>query len=305
MAKLDRTGLEGFVPAIVTPFDERGAILTDAFEAMVERLISIGASGICVAGDNGESWALDLAERVALTRLAVKVARGRVPVITGTSAPSAARVTEYARAAEDAGAAAILLMPQTYVLKATREELLRRFEAVGKASGLPIVLYNSPRRAGIELSVTDIEAILSVAPVIGIKESSRDFFHHTHLIHRLKERIAIMVGPSHFIMPGIALGAHGFVATSPELLGARAGGICDLARAAPSAEAARTHYELSVLYQTLMSTGTWPSALKAALNLLGLNAGVPREPVLPLAGDDLEKLRQTMASLGLPVSPAR
>ena len=286
-AALTRHTLKGFVPAIVTPFDENGEIVEAAFGDLAEWLIAIGAEAICVAGDNGESWNLDVAERSRLTRLAVDRAAGRIPIITGVSAPSATQTIRYAKAVIEAGATGLLVLPQPYVLKASRDELLRRFEALARAVVAPIVAYNSPRRSGIDLTLDDLDAVMNVAPIVGIKEASRDFFHHTHLIERFRDRLAIMVGPCHFIVPGLALGAHGYIASGPELLGAMASRIPDLARAAPGPELARVHNQLTALYEMMMGTGTWPSALKAALNLLGQPAGVPREPVMPLGGADL------------------
>ena len=291
--------LHGVLPAVVTPFTAAGEIMEDAFREVVDRQIRIGASGICVAGDNGESWTLDVTERARLTRLAVDAAAGRVPVIMGASAPGSAQTIKYAQAAKDAGAAGVLVMPQPYVLKASRAELTRRFAALAAAVDIPIVAYNSPRRSGIELTVDDIGALLDTAPIVGIKESHRDFFHHTHLLHRYGERMAVMTGPSHFIVPCIGLGARGFIATGPELLGAEAGRIVEIARQAPGAAQKALHYRLTVLYQMLMGTGTWPAALKASLTVLGWPAGVPRDPVMALEGADLEKVRRTLGELGL------
>ena len=299
MTILDRHTLSGFVPAVVTPFDTNGAIVEADFRTMVDRLIGFGATAICVAGDNGESWTLSPDERRRLTEVAVDVSAGRAPIITGVSAPTAQASIAYAKAALAGGAAALLAMPQTYVLKATRPELLARFSTLADAVALPIVAYNSPRRAGIELGLADLDAIMEVAPIIGIKESHRDFFHLTHLIEQFADRLAIMVGPSHYILPGIALGAAGFIATGPELLGVRAGQIVDIARGAPDKDYADLHFVLTRLYEMLMGTGTWPSSFKAALNLQGLPAGIPREPVLPLAGADLERVRQTLVELDL------
>ncbi len=107
--------------------------MEDAFTAIVGWLIDCGAEGICVAGDNGESWTLDAGERGRLTELAVKRAAGRVPIITGATAPDSTQTIKFGRAAMEAGASGLLVMPQTYVLKASRPELLRRFEALGKA----------------------------------------------------------------------------------------------------------------------------------------------------------------------------
>ncbi|CAH1653710.1 MULTISPECIES: dihydrodipicolinate synthase family protein [unclassified Chelatococcus] len=292
--KVTRETLHGAIPAVVTPFAENGEIMKDAFVQLVDWLIAQGANGICVAGDNGESWTLSAEERALLTRLAVETSRGRVPVMCGATAASAGGSVAYAQAARDAGADGLLLMPQTYVLKASRDELLRRFEAVAKAVDLPIVAYNSPRRTSIDLSLDDLDALLGVAPIVGLKESNRDFFHHTHLIERFRERIAVLIGPCHYILPGVALGAQGFIATGPELLGERNRMIMDVARRAPDENYRKLHVHLTTIYQALMGTGTWPAAFKAALNLLGQPAGVPRDPVMPLGGAELERLRQTM-----------
>lgn len=245
------------------------------------------------------SWALDRDERARLTRIAVDRSAGRVPVMMGCTAPGSKQTIQYAQAARDAGAAGILVMPQTYVMKATREELLRRFDLLGKAVEMPIVLYNSPRRAVIELSIDDVEAIAGVAPVVGIKESNRDIGHLTRLLRRMGDRIAVMVGPAYYILAGSALGASGFIATGPELLGRTAGHLMEIGRKAPDAAYVDAHHKLTIVYETLMALGTWPSSLKAALNLQGLPAGVPRDPLLPLAGPALDKLRATLDELGL------
>ncbi|GGE50390.1 4-hydroxy-tetrahydrodipicolinate synthase [Agaricicola taiwanensis] len=299
MASLTAKDFTGFIPAVVTPFTETGEIMEDAFSDLVGWLIGNGASAIAVAGDNGESWSLDIDERRRLTRIAVERAAGRVPVVTGVSAPSAAQTIKYAQAVTEAGAQGVLAMPQTYVLKTTRAELLRRFEALAKAVDTPIILYNSPRRTGIDMSPDDVGAILDVAPVVAIKESNRDFFHHTHLLHRFRDRLSILMGPCHYIFPGIALGAKGFIATGPEFVGSDAARLTDLAGQAPTAETAALHYKLTVIYQLLMGTGTWPAAFKAALNLIGQPAGVPRDPVMPLAGADLDKVKRTFDELGI------
>lgn len=291
--------IQGFVPAIVTPFDSKGEIDFQAFGTILKWLLAIGAQGVCVAGDNGESWALSLDERRALVECARRVADGRAPVILGASAPTTRQSIKYAEAAKETGAAAILLMPQTYVLKASRAELMAHFTGVARAVDIPIVLYNSPRRAGIALSVDDVEAICDGAPIVALKESTRDIQHLTHVIHRVGGRISVMTGPASFIFAGAAMGARGFIATGPELLGETAGRLMSIGVSAPTDEYRGLQYKLTVLYEALMGIGTWPSALKAALNAIGLPAGAPREPVQALGSADLEKLNAALRSAGV------
>lgn len=293
------TDLHGFVPAIVTPFNERGEIMDDAFVEIFEWLIQRGASSICIAGDNGESWTLSAQERGHLTALAAQASKGRVHIITGCSAPTLKASLEYAHAAEENGADALLSMPQTYVLKTTQEELTGRFEQLSAQTPLPLILYNSPRRAGLSLTSAQIGSILDIAPIIGIKESHRDFFHHTHLIESYRDRMSILIGPCHYIMPGIALGAVGFIATGPEFIDLNPNLIAGIAQSTPGDEYRRLHYQLTVLYELLMGTSTWPASFKAALNLLGLPAGVPRDPVYPATAMDVDKIRACFDHLGI------
>ena len=296
---MTKEDLHGYVPAIVTPFNDQGEIMEDAFVEIFEFLLARGASSVCIAGDNGESWALSPAERGRLTRIAKDTANGRVKIITGCSAPTLQGSLDYVRAAEENGADALLSMPQTYVLKTTEAELLHRFDSLAANTSLPVVLYNSPRRAGLSLSVEQIGKIIDTAPVIGIKESERDFFHHTHLLEKFRDRMSIMVGPCHYILPAMALGAHGFIATGPEFMDLLPNKIADVAAAAPGAEYRQAHYQLTVLYQLLMGTATWPAPFKAALNLIGLPAGVPRDPVFAASAEDINRIRATFGELGI------
>ena len=279
MNKITKQQIHGFFPAVATPFDADGNILIDDFAVMVKWLVSSGADGICVAGDNGESWALDASERGVLVEKARASMNADLPVVAGCSAPTLSSSIDYALAAKNNGADALLMMPPTYVLRGSRDEILRRFSEVHDRVGLPLLIYNSPRRVGYSLSLDDIEAIMGVSNVIGIKESHRDFFHHTHLLERFANRMSIMVGPCHYILPAMALGAKGFIATGPELLDGTARKIVQLASGAPDDEYIRTHMKLTKIYELLMGTGTWPSSFKAALEIKGLPAGFPRDPV--------------------------
>src|SRR5215475_1539181 len=203
--------INGFVPAIVTPFDAKGEIQVTDFENIVRWSVDIGADGICIAGDNGESWALSLEERRTLLRTARQLVVNKIPLILGASAATTKQSIKYAEAAAEEHADAILLMPQTYVLKASRSELLAHFRGVAGAVDIPIVAYNSPRRSGISMSVDDIAAVCDVAPIVGLKESTRDIQHLCHVIHRLGTRIAVMTGPASYIFFGAAVGAEGFI----------------------------------------------------------------------------------------------
>lgn len=291
--------ISGFVPAIVTPFNEYGDIQFHDFETIIDWFLKMGVDGICIAGDNGESWTLSVDERRSLLSCALKMVGNNVPLILGASASTTKQSIMYAEVAAREGIDAILLMPQTYVRKATRSELVAHYECVARAVEIPIVAYNSPRRSGISLSVDDIVAICDAAHIVALKESARDISHLTHVIRRLGDRIAVMVGPAPFILPGAALGAKGFISSGPELFGKTASRVMTIGRSAPNEEYRALHNAFTIIYETLMGLGTWPAALKAALNLIGLPAGVPREPVQPLPQREIERLSLLLDELGV------
>jgi 4-hydroxy-tetrahydrodipicolinate synthase len=291
--------VEGSVPAVVTPFDENGNLMLDRFEQVVAWHLEQGADGICVAGDNGESWSLTPDERRGLAEAAVRIVGGRVPVLMGASAPMARQTIALAEIAANAGVDALMTGPQSYVLRATAAEIVDRFIAIHKAVPLPIVAYNSPRRTGLSLDVETLGAVCDAVPIIGLKEASRDFFHTTNIIRVHGQRLSVLIGPCPFIIPGLALGARGFISSGPELFGAKAARIRDLAATAPSDETRTLHFALTRIYETLMGTGTWPAALKAALNMIGVPAGLPRDPVQPLTPEDESKLRSVLREIGV------
>ena len=232
-----RFPVAGNVPAVVTPFGPDGDLRLDAFEALVAWHVAQGVDGVCIAGDNGESWTLSVDERRRLALAAVRVAAGRIPVVMGASATTARQSIAYAEAVADTGVAALMIGPQPYVMKATTRELVQRLETVHRAVPLPMLLYNSPRRTNISLTVETMRAICDAVPVIALKEASRDFFYLTHVIHHFRDRLAVMIGPAPFILPGLQLGAAGFISSGPELLGGRAARIMALASGAMTEEA--------------------------------------------------------------------
>ena len=291
--------VQGNIPAVVTPFDASGEIRYEDFERIVEWHIGKGADGICVAGDNGESWTLSVEERRRLAAAAVRIADGSVPVVMGAGATTARQSIAYAEAAADAGVTALMIGPQPYVMKATTSEIVTRLERIHAAVPLPVLLYDSPRRTGITLTLDTMQAITEAVPVIALKEASRDFFYLSHVIRKFSTRLAVLVGPAPYIIPGLQLGAAGFLSSGPEFFGTPTARVVQDARMAPSEELRQLHFGFTRIYETLMSLGTWPSALKCAHDLMGLPGGVPREPVAPLGREDRSRLEGVMRELGL------
>ncbi len=296
-----RLRIEGLFSVTVTPFGADDALDLGAFATILRWHIARGSAGLAIAADNGEASLLTLTERQAMAETAVRVADGRVPVIMGamgTHAFTAADTIKMAEVAAAAGVDALLLSPAPYNGQATRAELVGRFRDIHRAVPLPIVAYNNPRHFGVGIEGDTLAQLIDTVDVVAVKQSSRDFRDVSYAIERFGDRVSMMVGCAWLIIPALSLGAAGVLSTGVDLLGSSAR-LLDLARGPASPARTRLHLAMSRAYSFLLETGSAPSALKALLGMIGLPAGHPRLPVLPLGADDQERLRALFTDLGV------
>src|SRR5919107_2479320 len=146
----------GVLPALIPPFTADGsAIDTGALAAIVDRLIGGGVAGLVPGGSTGEFTTLSHAERRQLVEVTVDAADGRVPVVAGTGALSTRETVELSVHAEQAGAAAVMIVPPFYDALPWRE-LLAHYSAVADAIGIPIMYYNLPSASGVTLTAEQL-----------------------------------------------------------------------------------------------------------------------------------------------------
>ena len=298
---MNRTSVDwtGPMPALTTPFRDDFSIDEAAFAANVDRLFEAGATGMVVAGCTGEFWALTLAERARLARIAVTAGRGRGPVIVGTGAIREGEVVDQIQAAKEAGADGALVLPP-YFVRLSDRELTRHFETVDAHSALPLVLYNIPGNAGNAIDPALADRLADLDRVVAIKESGGDWtsFHDTLL--RVRDRIRVFCGPSSvFGVAATLAGADGLIDCFPNVW---APGCLDLwhaTRAGRMREAwslQRTGLALTELFTT-GGRSLYP-ATKAAMDRLGLaGGGRPRPPLRPLEGEALRGLEEGLDRL--------
>jgi 4-hydroxy-tetrahydrodipicolinate synthase len=300
---MDRNSVDwsGPMPAVTTPFDSRGQVNRDGFRANIARLLELGATGVVACGCTGEFWALAPGERKELYKDAVAAAKGRGTVIVGTGCVTAGETIEMARAAADAGADGILVLPP-YFVKLTDDEIFAHFAAVSEASPLPVCAYNIPGNAVNAISPALAARLAGLEKVVAIKESSGDWNNFYSTLLAVKDRIRVFCGPSSvFGVPAIAAGADGTVDCFPNVWR----GTLDLWYAARDparlAEAERLQATSRRLTDLFVTGGrTLYPATKAAMDYLGFpGGGVPRPPLQRLSGEPLEGLKRGLAELGV------
>ena len=160
----------GSIPALVTPFSG-GRVAADTFCEFVEWQISEGSDALVLCGTTGEGATLSSDEHREVIAAAVRVAKGRVPVIAGCGTYSTAASIERARAAADLGAdAALIVVP--YYNKPSQAGLAAHFSAIADASPLPIVVYNVPSRTVADISVETLAEIAKHPKIVAVKDAT-------------------------------------------------------------------------------------------------------------------------------------
>lgn len=299
---MDRNSVNwhGPMPAVVTPFDERGALDVPAFEANLGRLMDRGATGFIVSGCTGEFWAMSREERVELFRAAARFVARRATVIVGTSAIRREEVIDLTNAAEEAGCDGALILPP-YFVALTDDEVFEHFEAISARVRLPIMLYNIPQNATNTITPALAQRLAELDRVVAIKESAGNWrnFHETLLA--VRKDLRVFCGPSSvYGVPAAAAGADGFIDCFPNVW---APGGLDLWHKAVAGDvaAARQLQELGLALTTLFTSEgrTLYPATKAGMEILGVRAGKPRPPLKQITREQYEGLRRGMAELGL------
>src|SRR3954454_7690969 len=168
----------GVLPALITTVTDDGdAIDTRALSAIVDRLIGAGVGGLVPGGSTGEFTTLTNAERRQLTEVTVEAAAGRVPVVAGTSALSTRETVELSVHAQQAGAAAVMIVPPFYDAPKWRE-LHAHYSAVADAIDIPIMYYNLPSATGVTLTAEQLRRL----PISSLKDTGGDATAATELI---------------------------------------------------------------------------------------------------------------------------
>ncbi len=263
-----------------------------AYEALIERNIANGADGLIVCGSTGEFYTMTVEERVALFAATVKAAAGRVPVLAGVSDLRTDIVTALCRKAEDAGCDGILALPPIYAVPDERE-VDHFYGQVAGASGLPVMLYNSPRRIGLNLTPDQVERLAALPTVASIKDSSGDIVQVTELCRRVGGRLSVFVGYETMIRAALPVGVVGVVAWRTS---SRDGSCGPTSTPAPRRLCHRRPPGAGALRDLpLLPHGSYYAGIKATMNALGQPVGSPREPLLPFTDAQQAKVAAILA----------
>lgn len=291
-----RTVFTGVYVPLATPFHNDGSLNADGLKRLIDWVIENGANGIVPCGTTGESATLTHEEHHRVISLSVEYAAGRVPVIAGTGSNSTAEAINLTVAADETGVDGMLIIAP-YYNRPGQQGIIEHFKAVAAATKKPIIMYNIPKRTGVNMEAATTIELAKVENITGIKEASGDLGQIMQIINGTED-FSVLTGDDNLLFPLVALGGHGGICTSAHFLPSEWVRLVNLVKESKIDEARALHYRLLPIAKALFCEPN-PTPLKAALNLVGMEVGNPRLPMLPASDACKAKLRDALTGLGM------
>lgn len=304
MNKRSRASWQGYIPAITTPFDVDRNLDLSALGRLLEWLHSEGMHGLLIAGTTGEWPSMSPEECKTLFSAAGNQLGGKLPLLAGCTAFTAERVLDLADHAADSGFDGIVVTPPPYY-RPLPDEIFGFYRDISARSRLPICVYNWPPGTGVDMPLDLLKRIAGLDNVVAIKQSTSDLRKFLDTFFALKDELRIF---------GHAMDEHGLA-----LLESRggdgtmgAGGVLgrihadfynhlwagDIAAARECGRKDRLILDAWYTPELVGRFGSGPAILKAALNVQGLPGGYVRPPLQDVSAQDVERIRETLATLG-------
>ena len=286
--------LSGVFAPVPTPFDDRDSVDTRRLRAALARWTARPITGFIVLGSNGEAVLLDdfEADRVIVAaREAVPADR---PFIVGAGRESTQAAVRAAKRAGEHGADAVLVRtPGFFKTQMTTDAFVRHYTAVADASPVPVLLYNFTALTGVNLLPAAVSRLATHPNIVGMKESGGDVAQIADLVSGTPADFAILAGTTSTFYAALCVGASGGILAPACVVPEACMRLFELARGGRHAEAVQLQRDLMPLARLLGPAYGVPG-LKAALNLIGYDVGLPRPPLAPVPDAALDALREAI-----------
>jgi 4-hydroxy-tetrahydrodipicolinate synthase len=287
----------GTYTVLITPFTEDGArVDVGALRRLVSWQIEQGIHGLIPLGSTGEFLSLTRDERTAVIETVVSETRGRVPVLIGTGAEWTDEAVALSKEAEAMKADGVLVIPPFYSTP-TDDELFRHYQRIGEAIGIPIMVYNNPATANVDLTPPLVARLATIDNVRYLKESTLEVTRVRDIVELCGDRLTVFAGILGY--ESFWLGAQGWVAVCSNLIPKMSAELFELVVERKDKDRALALYRRILPIVRWVGGHRYVSASKAGLAMMGLPVGAPRPPRLPLPEAEAARLRADLDRLGL------
>lgn len=279
--------------AMVTPFNPSNEVDYDKVTELMDYLIANGSDGLVISGTTGESPTLTHDEKIKLFKHAVGVANGEYPIIAGTGSNNTKETIELSKQAEEIGVDALLIVTP-YYNKPSQEGLYQHYSEIAKATNLPIMLYNIPGRAAVQLDLETIVRLSKIDNIVSIKDATADLEQVSKIIEETPEDFTLYSGDDSLTLPIQAIGGSGVVSVASHIIGNEFKEMLTLFEAGDVKQAARLHRQLLPIMEGLFMAPS-PAPVKKTLQMKGIDVGSVRLPLVPLNEEDEEFIRNLIS----------
>ncbi len=286
----------GIATAMITPFDENGVNLEELGK-MIEFQIDGGTDALVILGTTGEPATMTEAEKESVIRYSVKKADGRIKIIVGTGSNDTAKAVASSVKAEKLGADGVLAVTP-YYNKCTQKGLYDYYKAICDAVGIPVIAYNVPSRTSVNILPETVEKLAEIPNMAGIKEASGNMAQVCETMRRIRGKTDLYSGEDFLNLPMLAIGGAGLISVASNIAPALLKKMYTLVKQNRLEEANAVQDFLLPLEDACFLEVN-PIPVKAAYNMLGFNAGVPRSPLTELEEENKIKLKKAIKNAGL------
>lgn len=285
---------KGSFVALVTPFQDDGAVDTKKLLELVDFQIEKGTHGIVPCGCTGEAATLTHEEQEAAIKAVIKHVSGRVPVVAGTGSNNTAEAVRLTKSAAESGAdGALVITP--YYNKPTPEGQYRHYKTIAEAVSIPIMLYNVPSRTGISMTPETVARLSEIDNITVIKEASGSMEQVSKIMAACD--ITVMSGDDSMTLPMLSVGASGVVSVAANIVPAEMARLVDAFNGGDLDTARQTHFDLYDIFKAIFLE-TNPIPVKTALQMMGMLNGRLRLPLCEM-GPARDQLREVLAKHNL------
>lgn len=282
--------------AIVTPFNENGVDF-NKLEELLEWHVKEGTDAIIVCGTTGEASTMSLEERKETIKFTIDVIKGRIPVIAGTGSNNTKAAQEMSKWADEAGADGLLVITP-YYNKTTQRGCIEHFKAIAGEVKKPIIVYNVPSRTGLNILPETLYELTKVQNIAGVKEASSDIVQITRISQLCGDKLDIYSGNDDQVIPILSIGGKGVISVVANILPKDTHDMVLRYFEGDHKGALDLQLKMLPLIKSLFIE-TNPIPVKEAMNLMGMNAGVLRLPLVNMSEKNLDILKKEMIYYGI------
>ena len=283
--------------AIVTPFNADGSVNYDALGNLIEFQIENETDAIIICGTTGEASTLTDDEQIDVIKFTVDKVNKRVPVVAGAGSNDTAHGINLCKRCEQVGADG-LLMVTPYYNKTTQKGLVKYYTDIAASVDLPVIMYSVAGRTGLNIAPKTVEELSKIENIVAVKEASGNLSQVADIASRCGDRLDIYSGNDDQVLPVLSLGGKGVISVLSNVAPKYTHDMVMSYINGDTQKATKMQLDCIDLIHSLFSEVN-PIPVKEALNMMGLNAGGYRAPLVEMESENKARLEASMKAFGL------